>query len=75
MLQTDAQSALGLMTTTGTRGQGGRTVFHVPGVVGAAQNLQRRKLSDRSPEDGDEGGPKYDAAVVPDSPFGSGRHA
>jgi hypothetical protein len=45
---------LGLITTTGTRGQGGRTVFYVPGVVGAAQKLPRRKLTDKLPAESDE---------------------
>jgi hypothetical protein len=44
---------LGLVKTTGFRGCKGRTVLHVPSVVGAAQSLARRKLSDKPPP-GDE---------------------
>jgi hypothetical protein len=50
----DKLKKLGLVKTTGTRGYKGRTVLHVPGVVGAAQNLARRKLSGKPPTEDDE---------------------
>jgi hypothetical protein len=44
---------LGLVKCIGARGRHGKTVLHVPGVVGAAENLPVRKLTDPD-EDEDE---------------------
>jgi hypothetical protein len=47
----DQLQEFGLVKTTGTRGRHGNTVLHVAGVVGAAEKLPQRKLTDRDEED------------------------
>jgi hypothetical protein len=47
----DRLQGFGLVKCIGTRGRHGNTVLHVAGVVGAAEKLPQRKLTDRDGED------------------------